>query len=66
MTENSVEELKSEMVKIALDASTEGYKRGILTSAEILRKTAELNPQVSETLNTCAQVLEDLIKERMK
>ena len=66
MTENSVEELKSEMVKIALDASTEGYKRGILTSAEILRKTAELNPQVSETLNTCAQVLEDLIKEEMK
>jgi len=66
MTENSVEELQSEIVKIALDASTEGYKRGVLSSAELLRKTASLNPQVSETLNTCAQVLEDLIKERMK
>ena len=66
MTENSVEELHSEIVKIALDASTEGYKRGVLTSAEFLRKTASLNPQVSETLNTCAQVLEDLIKEEMK
>lgn len=66
MTENSVEELQSEMVKIALDASTEGYKQGILTSTEFLRKTASLNPQVSEILNSCAQVLEDLIKEEMK
>ena len=66
MTENSVEELQSEIVKIALDASTEGYKRGVLTSAKILRNASSLNPQVSEILNTCAQVLEDLIKEKMK
>lgn len=66
MTENSVEELKSAMVKIALDAATEGYNQGILASAELLRKTASLNPQVSETLNSCAQVLEDIVKDRMK
>lgn len=66
MTENSVEELQSAMVKIAQDAATEGYNQGILTSSEFLRKTASLNPQNAEILNTCAQVLEDLIKEKMK
>jgi hypothetical protein len=66
MTENSVEELQSEMVKLAQDAATEGYNQGILTATEILRKVAELNPQNAEILNTCAQVLEDLIKEKMK
>ena len=62
----TAKELESEMVKIALDAATEGYNQGVLTAAELLRKTAELNPQVSETLNTCAQVLEDIVKEKMK
>lgn len=66
MTENSVEELQSEMVKLAQDAATEGYNQGILTATEILRKVAELNPQNAEILNTCAQVLEDFIKEKMK
>lgn len=66
MTENSVEELQSKIVKIALDASTEGYNQGVLASAELLRKTASLNPQNAEILNTCAQVLEDIIKEKMK
>ena len=62
------EELKSEMVKIALDASKEGYRRGILASSEFLRKTAsaELNQQNAEILNTYAQVLEDIIEEEMK
>ena len=64
--EVDVEELQSSIVKIALDAGTEGYNQGVLASAELLRKTAELNPQVSETLNTCAQVLEDIVKDRMK
>lgn len=66
MTENSFEKLQSKIVKIALDAATEGYNQGILTSSEFLRKTASLNLQNAEILNTCAQVLEDLIKEKMK
>ena len=66
MTENSVEELKSEMVKIAQDAATEGYNQGILTATERLRKVAELNPQHSGVLNACIHLVEDLIKEKMK
>ena len=62
MTENSVEELQSTMVKIAQDA----YNQGILTATERLRKVAELNPQHSGVLNACIHLVEDLIKEKMK
>lgn len=63
MNEIDFERIQSSMVKIAQDTAKESYHQGILTSAEFLRKTAEMNPQYSEILNTCAQVLADLIKE---
>jgi hypothetical protein len=61
-----VEELQSSIVKIAQDAAIEAYNKGILTSAEFLRKTASMNPQCSGVLNDCARALEDLIKEYQK
>jgi hypothetical protein len=66
MNEIDFEEIQSSMVKIAEDAAKEGYFHGILTSAEFLRKTAEINPQYSEILNICAQAIADLIKEYQK
>ena len=66
MTAKELEELQSAMVKIALDASKEGYNQGVLTAANVLRKVLELNPQHSGVLKGCIHLVEDLIKEKMK
>ena len=54
------------MLKLALNASTSGYKRGILASTEVLRKTALLYPHYSKILNICANALEDAMNEELK
>lgn len=66
LSDKVIEDLQSSIVKIAQDATKEGYNQGILTSVEFLRKTASMNPQYSGVLNGCARALEDVIKEYQK